>query len=128
MEDKNQKEGGFTLTPASLSCMPCRCRRNIFHKEKKKTIHENGQTTIEEHLDTSSIGFGRGITPVVQPRTLTLDEKIERLETKIEEIKIKQINDIDAGFRKAISLDERLLKLEKEIEKLKNKYTLNTMD
>ena len=128
MKDKNEKEGGFSLTPKSLSCVPCRCRRNIFHKEKKKTIDENGKTTIEEHLDTSSIGFGRGITPPIQPRTLTLEEKIERLETKIEEIKIKQINDIDTGFRKAISLDERLLKLEKEIQELKNNYTLNTMD
>ena len=128
MDDKSQKEGGFSINPKGIKCFPCRFRKNSYKRNKKKIINKEGIITVEENLDTSSIGFGRGTTPPTQLRTLTLEEKIERLETKLEEIKIKQINDIDTGFRKAISLDERLLKLEKELEALKKSNGLNGLD
>ena len=29
MTDNDQKEGGLELTPTSLSCLPCRCKRKF---------------------------------------------------------------------------------------------------
>ena len=126
MNDKNEE--GIIIKPEGIKCIPCKFRKNSYKRNKKKTVSSKGETTVEENVDSTTFKFGRGTTPDIQPRTFTLEEKLEELETKIEEIKTKHINDIDAGFRKAISVDERLIKLEKEIEELKHQRILNTMD
>ena len=85
--DKDDNEGGFQVSKDGMSCFACRCRRNILHKDKKKITDETGKTIIEESIETSSIAFGRGTTPPVQPRSLTIEERIEELEHKIDQIK-----------------------------------------
>ena len=64
MDDKNEIDGGFSLTPSSLSCLPCRCRKHLYHKETTHTKDENKQViTIVEDRSSFSMGKRRGITP-----------------------------------------------------------------
>ena len=62
-KDKDEtKEGGISLTPTSLNCLPCRCRKNLYHKETTSTRENNKQTIIIVE-DRSSFKIGRGVTP-----------------------------------------------------------------
>ena len=106
-EDKNN--GGFSVSKDGISCCTCRCKRNFINKTKKRTVDENGRTTVEENIETCSLGFGnRGTTPELQPRTLTLEERIKGLERKIDRIRDRSIRDIDTEFRRSVSHEERL--------------------
>ena len=135
MSDKNENptktnnNGGFQVNKHGISCFTCKCRRNLFHKSKKTTTDEMGKTVVEEDIETSSLGFGnRGITPPLQPRSYTLEQRIEDLESKMEKITNKNIADIKAGFKRGVSLDERLLNLEKQVEELKKYHHLKLLD
>ena len=57
-----EEEDGLSLSPTSLTCFPCRCKRNLYHKTTTATKEENKQTIIIVE-DRSSFGVGRGITP-----------------------------------------------------------------
>ena len=50
------------MTPTSLSCLPCRRKKNTYHKETKRTNEDNKQTIIIVE-DRSSCKVGRGVTP-----------------------------------------------------------------
>ena len=132
MSDENTEnniDNGFELTPTHLKCIPCRCRKKNFVKNKKKIEDKEGRTVLEETVKSSIVSFGRGASPEIQPRTLTTEERIEALENKIEEIKISNHN-----FQRSISVDEKILlnerltKLEKEVEELKHIYRFQLMD
>ena len=130
-EDKNN--GGFSVSKDGISCFTCRCKRNFINKTKKKTVDENGRTTVEENIETCSLGFGnRGTTPELQPRTLTLEERIEQLERKIDRIRDSNIRDIDTEFKRSVSHEERLEirlnNLEKELEMLNKYHNLKLLD
>ena len=91
---------------------------------KKRTVDENGRTTVEENIETCSLGFGnRGTTPEFQPRTLTVEERIEELERKIDSIRDRNIRDIETEFKRSVSHEERLEirlnNLEKELKNVK---------
>ena len=43
-EEKQKNNGGFILTPTSLNCLPCRCRKNLYHKETKTTSDKDSKT------------------------------------------------------------------------------------
>ena len=130
MNDEKDKEivGGIKFNSNGLFCLACRCKRNVFVKDKKKITDETGKTIVEESIETSTIAFGRGASPEIQPRTLTVEERIDELEKKIEEIKNKKIEDIDTGFKRGITVDERLIKLEKEVYEVKQMYQFQFMD
>ena len=127
--DENKKDentdGGFSLGKDGINCFTCKCRKNFFSKTKKRMTDEIGRTTVEECIATTSVGFGRNITPMIQPRTLTIEQRIEDLERKLEKNTDKNIADIDIGFRRSVSLDERVLRLEKEVEELKKHRRLS---
>ena len=128
-ETKNNNNGGFQVNKNGISCFTCKCRRNLFHKSKKTTTDETGKTVVEEDIETSSLGFGnRGITPPIQPRSYTIEQRIQDLESKMERITNKNIADIDAGFKRGVSLDERLLHLEKQVEELRQYHCLKLLD
>ena len=75
----------------------------LLTKQRKRTVDENGGTTVEENIETCSLGFGnRGTTPELQPRTLTLEERIEELEKKIDRITDRNIRDIDTEFKRSV--------------------------
>ena len=107
--------------------------KEIFiNKAKKKTVDENGRTTVEENIETCSLGFGnRGTTPELQPRTLTIEERIEELERKIDSIRDRNIRDIDTEFNRSVSHEERLEirlnNLEKELGMLKKYHNLKLL-
>ena len=126
---ENKIDNGFELTPTHLKCMPCRCRKKNFVKNRKKIEDKEGRTVLEETVESSVIAFGRGASPEIQPRTLTIEERLEQLENKMEEIK-----NMNNNFKRSISVDEkillneRLIKLEKDVEELKNIYRFQLMD
>ena len=43
---KESNEGGFHLNTDGLNCLPCKCRKQTFHKEIK--INNEGKTVIED--------------------------------------------------------------------------------
>ena len=108
--------------------MPCRCRRNLYHKETKTTT-ENNITTINIVEDRSSFKVGRGITP---------NNNI----FKPEENQLGSIAICDTGWgsrstsRKITpeELDERMEKIEMDVEKIEEevneikKNNFNTLD
>ena len=109
MEEK--KQGGIKINKEGLFCLACRCKKNLFRKSKKILTEESGKIIVEENIETCSLGFGnREITPPIQPRTLTIEQRIEILENKIDKI-----------------MDEKIVSIEKEVSQLKQN-TLNGMD
>ena len=125
--DNENKRGqkndeGFILTPTSLNCLPCRCRRNVYHKETKTTSDKDSKTVyiIENR---SSYKVGRGTTP---------DNNIFAPDQS------GSIAICDTGWGKSQitpeEMEERLEKCETDIIEVKrdieviNKNILNTMD
>ena len=110
MTDKDNNEGGIHLTKDGFNCLPCRCRRNLYHKETVKTTDENNITTINIVEDRSSFKMGRGITP---------DNNI----FKPEENQLGSVAICDTGWNRGKQitpeeLEQRVDKLEIEVEKI----------
>ena len=105
------KDKGFHINTRGISCIPCRCKRQFYHKESK-TVKEEGKVTTntvedrrnfkfggrnqspdeifkpENQLQAGSIeicdtGFGIGRRPTPEEN----QERIFKLETEVEEIK-----------------------------------------
>ena len=126
MSDKdNNEDGGFHLSTDGINCLPCRCRRNLYHKETVQTTDENNITTINIVEDRSSFKMGRGITP---------DNNI----FKPEENQLGSVAVCDTGWgSKQITpeeLEQRVDKLETDIGKIEEevdiikKNTFNSLD
>ena len=119
MSDTSQKSdtNGFSINMKGISCMPCRCKKQFYHKETK-TITENNITTTNTVEDRGNIKFnsGRQTSPdeiFKQDNNLQngsveicdtgwgskkitpeeLEERVEILETNIEEVK-KDIDEL----------------------------------
>ena len=114
-EDSN-KDKGFQINTRGISCIPCRCKKQFYHKETK-TITETDKTTTTTVVDKRNMKFGgngRHQSPddifkpeenkqvgsveicdtgwgskIVTPEEV--EERVERLETDVDEIK-KDIN------------------------------------
>ena len=37
-KDKDNEDGGFHLSTDGINCLPCRCRRNLYHKATVKQL------------------------------------------------------------------------------------------
>ena len=109
-----------------FNCLPCRCRRNLYHKETVKTTDENNMTTINIVEDRSSFKMGRGITP---------DNNI----FKPEENQLGSVAVCDTGWGRGKQitpeeLEERVDKLETDVGKIEEevdilkKNTFNSLD
>ena len=125
-EEKQKNNGGFILTPTSLNCLPCRCRKNLYHKETKTTSDKDSKT-IYIVENRTSYKVGRGTTPdnnIFTPdqtgsvaicdngwgqgRTPTPEECDERIEKNADDIKeLKQ------------KLEMKIYKTEEDIKELK---------
>ena len=124
-KDKDNEDGGFHLSTDGINCLPCRCRRNLYHKATVKTTDENNITTINIVEDRSSFKMGRGITP---------DNNI----FKPEENQLGSVAVCDTGWgSKQITpeeLEQRVDKLETDIGKIEEevdiikKNTFNSLD
>ena len=54
-EESNDK--GFRINAKGISCIPCRCKRQFYHKETK-TVKENNIITTNTVVDKRNTKFG----------------------------------------------------------------------
>ena len=102
-----KKNKGFHIDEKGFHCIPCRCKRQLYHKETK-TVKEKDKVTTNTVVDKRNLTFGgRNVSPDEIFRTdeveqtgsiaicdtgwgqsqLTpeeLEEKIDKLETEVE--------------------------------------------
>ena len=108
---KNSIKRGFRIDTKGISCIPCRCKKQLYHKETKTTT-ENSITTTNTIEDRRNIKFGssRNVSPdvIFKPESALqngsiaicdtgfgsnritpeeLEERIDKLETSVEEVK-----------------------------------------
>ena len=148
MTDNEHREGGLELTPTSLSCLPCRCKKNTYHKETKRTNEDNKQTIIIVE-DRSSYKVGRGVTPDNnifkpdqtgsvgicdtgwgagrKPTPEECDERIEKNADDIKELKSRIEKKIYKTEEDIKEIREDVKKLDKDVHFIK-KRNLNLMD
>ena len=60
----NSSKRGFRIDTKGISCIPCRCKKQLYHKETKTTT-ENSITTTNTIEDRRNIKFGssRNVSP-----------------------------------------------------------------
>ena len=58
------KTKGFFINASGISCIPCRCKRQSYHKETKTTKESNTVTTnVIEDRRNLKFGGGRNVSP-----------------------------------------------------------------
>ena len=109
-DDGKSDKNGFRIDTKGISCIPCRCKRQFYHKETKTTT-ENNVTTTNTIEDRRNMKFGgRNVSPdeIFKPENVLqsgsveicdngwgskgvtpeeLEERVDKLETSVEEIK-----------------------------------------
>ena len=61
---ESEKRKGFFINSRGISCIPCRCKRQSYHKETKTTKENNIVTTnIVEDRRNLKFGGGRNVSP-----------------------------------------------------------------
>ena len=62
---ESEKKKGFFINANGISCIPCRCKRQSYHKETKTTKENNIVTTsvIEDRRNSKFGSTGRHISP-----------------------------------------------------------------
>ena len=61
--DSDNKKG-FFINASGISCIPCRCKRQSYHKETKTTKESNTVTTnVIEDRRNLKFGGGRNVSP-----------------------------------------------------------------
>ena len=55
--DDSDKKKGFFINSKGVSCIPCRCKRQSYHKETK-TVKENNIITTNTVIDKRNMKFG----------------------------------------------------------------------
>ena len=56
---EESKDKGFRINARGVSCIPCRCKRQFYHKETK-TVKENNTITTNTVVDKRNTKFGGG--------------------------------------------------------------------
>ena len=54
---ENSNDKGFRINYKGISCIPCRCKRQFYHKETK-TVKENNIITTNSVVDKRNTKFG----------------------------------------------------------------------
>ena len=61
--DNSEKNKGSHINSDGISCIPCRCKRQFYHKETK-TIKEDNKITTNTVIDKRNTKFdGRNVSP-----------------------------------------------------------------
>ena len=110
--DNSENDKGFRINTRGISCIPCRCKRQLYHKETKTVKEDNKITTdtVVDKRNTKFGGNGRHTSPddifrdenTLQSGSVEicttgwgskqitpeeLEERIEKCETDISEVK-----------------------------------------
>ena len=123
--ENNEDNKGFHIDKEGFHCIPCRCKRQLYHKETK-TVKENDKVTTNTVIDKSNIKFGG--------RNVSLDEIFKTDEVD----QTGSVEICDTGWNRGSQitpeeLEERIDKLETEVERIDKDVTilknnLNIMD
>ena len=121
---KARKNKGFHIGKKGFHCIPCRCKRQLYHKETK-TVKENDKVTTNTVVDKRNLKFGgRNVSP----------DEIFRTD-EVEQTGSVAICDTGWGQSQvtAEELEEKIDKLETEVERIDKDVTilknnLNIMD
>ena len=118
-EDSN-KEKGFRLNSRGISCIPCRCKKQLYRKETK-TIQETEKTTTTTIIDKRNMKFGGN------GRHQSPDDIFKPEENK----QIGSLEICDTGWGstkvKPEELEERVEKLETDIDEIKKDIDIINM-
>ena len=123
--EDDEDNRGLHISKNSIDCFPCRCNRKIFHKETKTTTDTEGNIVVNKTEDRSSwrLGSGRNATPegnkifetninddedvdtintgfgsrrpTPEDRLDRLEEDVERIDKKVNELKKNTFNSLD---------------------------------
>ena len=109
-DDRNK---GFHVDKKGIHCIPCRCKRQFYHKESKTVKEENKITTntVEDRRNFKFGGNGRHQRP----------DEIFKPENQLQAGSI-EICDTGFGISRRPTPEEnqeRIFKLETEIEEIK---------
>ena len=117
-DESNNK--GFRINAKGISCIPCRCKRQFYHKETK-TTKENNVITTNTIIDKRNTKFGAG--------RHTSPDDIFKADTNLQ---TGSVEICDTGWGKSQitpeELEERVDKIETDIDSFKkyiediNKY------
>ena len=111
---ENSNDKGFRINAKGISCIPCRCKRQFYHKETT-TVKENNiitTNTVVDKRNTKFGGSGRHTSP----------DDIFKPDTNLQE---GSVEICDTGWSSKESritpeqLEERVEKLETDIDLLK---------
>ena len=123
----DSKDKGFHINARGISCIPCRCKRQFYHKETKTIKEDNKVTTntIVDKRNTKFGGNGRHQSPddIFKPDSELQSGSVEICNTGWGETRVTPEE-----------LEERLEKCETDIAEIKkdmddiSKHSLNTME
>ena len=126
-KDSSERNKGFHVDKKGVHCIPCRCKRQFYHKETK-TVKENNTIVTDTVIDKRNTKFG-GSGRHTSPDDIFKDEG--RLQAGSVEI-------CDTGWGKSQitpeELEERLDKCETDIVEIKKdiegiaKHDLHKLD
>ena len=108
---ENSNDKGFRINAKGISCIPCRCKRQFYHKETT-TVKENNIITTNTVVDKRNTKFGAG--------RHTSPDDIFKPDTNLQEGSVEICS---TGWGKSQitpeELEERLEKLETDVDLLK---------
>ena len=112
-EERNDK--GFHINAKGISCIPCRCKRQFYHKETT-TVKENNTITTNTVVDKRNTKFGGSGGRHTSPDDIFKPEN---------NIQTGSVEICDTGWSSKESritpeqLEERVEKLETDVDLLK---------
>ena len=116
-DDENNK--GFHIDKKGFHCIPCRCKRQIYHKETK-TVKENDKITTNTVVDKVNLKFGSS------GRKQSPDE-IFKAETETE-TQLGSVEICSTGWGQTQvtpeELEEKIDKLETDVERIDKDVTI----
>ena len=112
MSDISEKSNdkGFRINARGISCIPCRCKRQLYHQETKTTKENNITTNTIIDKRNTEFGGGRHTSP----------DDIFKADTNLQ---TGSVEICDTGWGKSLitpeELEERVDKIETDIDLLK---------
>ena len=108
---ENSNDKGFRINYKGISCIPCRCKRQFYHKETT-TVKDNNIITTNTVVDKRNTKFGAG--------RHTSPDDIFKPDTNLQEGSVEICS---TGWGKSQitpeELEERIEKLETDVDLLK---------